>query len=261
MAWIAGVDGCKAGWIAAIADANLETSPVIACFARFEDIVNSVHAPCLIAIDMPIGLPDRIIGDGRGPEQAARAVLGRRRSSVFSMPSRAAVYAVDRPVIGMADITASHAEACAIARRDSDGRRGFSRQAFMILPKIREIDRLLVGAPALAARVKEVHPEVAFWSMNGGRPLDFPKRAPEGRAERLALLRAEGLPEAVLAGPPPRGAQPDDLLDALAGLVVAKHMHAGRGRAFPREIGHDRHGLEIAIWSFTPDRMLEETLS
>ena len=254
MAWIAGVDGCKAGWIAAFADPDFRNDPVIACFSQFADILDSGFAPAIVAVDMPIGLPDRILGDGRGPEQAVRSVLGPRRSSVFSMPSRRAVYAVDRAVVGMADVTASHAQACAIARDDSDGRRGFSRQAFMILPKIREIDRLLVGDSALAARVKEVHPEAAFCSMNGDRPLCFAKKAPEGRAERIALLRAEGLSGAVLAGTPPKGAGADDALDALAALVVARHILAGRGRPFPDPPGRDSHGLPIAIWTYWPDR-------
>jgi threonine dehydratase len=254
MAWIAGVDGCKAGWIAAFADSDFQRDAVVACFANFEDILNSRFAPSIVAVDMPIGLPDHIMGNGRGPEQAARAVLGARRNSVFSMPSRGAVYAVTRPVVGMADIKASHAQACAIARNESEGRRGFSRQAFMILPKIREIDGLLVRSPALRGRVKEVHPEVAFWSMNRDRPLRFAKAAPEGLAERIALLTTEGVSDAVLSSPPPKGAGRDDLLDALAGLVVAKHMLAGRGRTFPSDIRQDRHGLEIAIWTYWPDR-------
>ena len=40
---------------------------------------------------MPIGLPDRVGPGGRGPERAVRPLLGERQSSVFSVPSRAAV--------------------------------------------------------------------------------------------------------------------------------------------------------------------------
>ncbi len=250
MTWIAGVDGCKGGWVAAFSDPEFQATAEIRCFRNFEEILTSEFAPSIVAVDMPIGLPDRIVGRGRGPEQAVRAVLGSRRSSVFSMPSRGAVYAVDRPVVGMADIAASHARACAVARDESEGRQGFSRQAFMILPKIREIDRLLVGKPTLAPRVKEVHPEVAFWSMNDERPLQFPKKTPEGKAERIALLKGAGIADAALSGLPPKDAGHDDLLDALAGLVVAKHIYDGHGRTFPNEVLRDRHDLEIAIWSF-----------
>ena len=51
---------------------------------------------------------------------------------------------------------------------------------------------------------------------------------------------------------PPRGAAADDLLDALAALVVARHIAAGRGRPFPDPPGRDSHGLPIAIWTYRP---------
>ena len=57
----------------------------------------------VIAVDMPIGLPERTEGSGRVPEQLIRPLLGARQSSVFAIPSRRAVEATD------------YAEACAIA--------------------------------------------------------------------------------------------------------------------------------------------------
>ena len=87
-----------------------------------------------------------------------------------------------------------------------------------------------------------------------GAPLLNPKKVkgainPEGMAERRALLIAAGLPaESVHARPPRgRGRRP---LDALAALVVARHILAGRGKPFPDPPGHDSHGLPIAIWTF-----------
>ena len=47
-----------------------------------------------IAIDMPIGLPDRIDGSGRAAERAVRPLLGARQSSVFTIPARAAIEAL-----------------------------------------------------------------------------------------------------------------------------------------------------------------------
>ncbi|WP_332681876.1 serine/threonine dehydratase [Bosea sp. (in: a-proteobacteria)] len=254
MNWVAGVDGCKAGWIAAFCDAGFKNPPVIKVFREFASILKDDLTPSIIAVDMPIGLPDWIEGRGRGPEDAARAVLGRRRGSVFSIPSRAAVYAVDRPVVGMGDIAISHAAACGLARATSTLKAGFSRQAFMILPKIREIDRLLQAAPQHRHRIREIHPEVAFWSMNHGRPLRFGKKHPAGEMERIALLRTQGLAEAWMLPAPPKGARRDDQIDALAALVVARHIAAGRGKPFPDPPGRDSHGLPIAIWSFVPDR-------
>lgn len=258
MGWIAGVDGCKAGWIAAFCDADLQRPPAVEVFRDFSAILNDERASSVIAVDMPIGLPDWTGGRGRGPEEAVRVVLGRLRGSVFSIPSRAAVYAVDRPIIGMEDITHSHAVACGIARQTSGLQAAFSRQAFMILPKIREIDRLLREFPENKPRVKEIHPEVAFWSMNGEQSLQFAKKELAGEAERVELLHAQGFALSSILAPPPKGAKRDDALDALAALVVARHIAAGRGRPFPDPPGRDSHDLPIAIWTFTDRSLVQD---
>jgi threonine dehydratase len=260
MGWIAGVDGCRDGWIAAFSNADFKKPPAVELFRDFASILNDERAPSIVAVDMPIGLPDWTEGRGRGPEEAVRAVLGHRRGAVFSIPSRAAVYAVDRPIAGMDDIARSHVLACEVARQTSGLQAAFSRQAFMILPKIREIDRLLRELPKNRSRVWEMHPEVAFWSMNGDRPLQFAKKEPAGEAERVGLLRAHGIaPEGILA-PPPRGAKRDDQLDALSALVVARHIAAGRGRPFPDPPGRDSHGLPIAIWTFADRLPAQDTV-
>lgn len=242
---VAGVDGCKVGWIAAIAPAEDDSAPVIRVVPRLSDLLAEPDAPVLIAIDMPIGLPDRIEGSGRGPEQLVRPLLGGRQSSVFSIPSRSAVEAQD------------YAEACRLALATSQPPRRVSKQGFHLFPKIRELDGLLRAEPKLVTRVVEVHPELAFRTL-AGRPLLHPKKIngainPAGMAERRRLLAQAGLPVSVLEGPAPRGAAPDDLLDALAALVVARRIAAGRGTPFPDPPGRDSHGLPIAIWTFAPD--------
>jgi predicted RNase H-like nuclease len=104
-------------------------------------------------------------------------------------------------------------------------------------------------------RIHEVHPEVAFWSMNGEAALAEPKKVKgtpygPGLALRRDLLRRAGLPDAAVTAAPPRGAAIDDLLDALAGLVVARKIAEGRGRPFPDPPGRDAEGLPVAIWTF-----------
>jgi len=254
MVWVAGVDGCKDGWVAAFCDPELQRQPEIEFFAKFADILTSRFAPEIVAVDMPIGLPDRIEGAGRGPEQAARKVLGRRASSVFSIPSRQAVYAVTRPLKGMAEINAGHDQAKAVASRTSSPSKRCTRQAFMIFPKIREIDDLMKANTGLEKRVREVHPELAFWSMNGQTPLSFGKKSVLGRAERIALLKSEGISEHAILAPPPKGVKDDDKIDALAALIVAKYIAADRGRPFPEKPERDSHKIEIAIWTFVAGR-------
>lgn len=244
MSWIAGVDGCKGGWIAAFLDLAAEAPPVVRVVSEFRALL--AGSPALIAIDMPIGLPDQIEGSGRGPEQLVRPWLGQRQSSVFSIPSRAAVEAED------------YGEACRKALATSQPPRKVSKQGFHLFPRIREIDTLLRAEPGLQERIREVHPELAFAAMRGG-PLAHPKKIKgrvneAGMAERRALLVAESIPPETVHARPPRGAGADDLLDALAALVVARHIIAGRGRPFPEPPGRDSHGIPIAIWSYRPDR-------
>jgi len=246
MAWIAGVDGCKAGWIAALADTASDAPPLLRVVPRLAELFEGPIAASLVAVDMPIGLPERVGGSGRGPEQLVRPLLGERQSSVFSIPARAAVEAED------------YWEACRLAMAFSEPPRKVSKQGFHLFPKIREIDLLLRESPALRERVFEVHPELAFRTMRGA-PLATPKKIkgvvnPAGLAERRALLIAAGLPEQVVQARPPRGAAADDALDALAALVVARHIAAGRGKPFPDPPGRDSHGLPIAIWTFWPER-------
>jgi threonine dehydratase len=244
MSWIAGVDGCRAGWIAACFDTATGGPPVLRVVPDFRALLSP--EPALIAVDMPIGLPDRIEGSGRGPEQLVRPLLGQRQSSVFSIPSRAAVESED------------YGEASRQALATSQPPRKVSKQGFHLFPRIREIDTLLRADTGLRERIREVHPELAFATMHGG-PLAHPKKIKgrineAGMAERRALLIAQGLPRETVLARPPRGAGADDMLDALAALVVARHIAAGRGRPFPEPPGRDSHGIPIAIWSYRPDR-------
>jgi len=241
--WVAGVDGCRAGWIAVLMRADDPGAHRIVTAPTLAAIADAPEQPAVVAVDMPIGLPERTEGSGRLPEQLIRPLLGERQSSVFAIPSRRAVEALD------------YGEACAIASATSDPPRKVSRQGFAIFPKIREIDALLRARPELVPRVYEVHPELAFWALNGGRALDRPKKVKSvpygpGLALRRGLLRKSRLlPDALIDAPPPRGAAQDDLLDALAGLTVALDLARGGGQSFPDPPGRDAHGLPVAIWT------------
>jgi predicted RNase H-like nuclease len=239
--WLAGVDGCPAGWVAAFVRPDLDGARV-RIVPRFADIPRAPEAPAIIAIDMPIGLPERAGYGGRTAENAVRPLLGARQSSVFSVPSRAAVAAED------------YREACTIALATSDPARKVSKQLFMLAPKIREIDAALRADASLARCVYEVHPEVAFWRLNGERALDEPKKVKSrpyepGLALRRRLLIGAGLPTSVVEAMPPKGAGPDDLIDALACAAIARRIHAGVARPFPDPPERDAFGLTMAIWA------------
>jgi predicted RNase H-like nuclease len=239
--WLAGVDGCRTGWVVTFVRPNGEDTHV-RIVRRFADVLAAPEAPAIVAVDMPIGLPDRIGPDGRGPERAIRPLLGARQSSVFSVPPRAAIYAPD------------FGAACAAALAGSKPPRKVSKQLFMIAPKIREVDAIMRADAACAARVHEVHPELAFWRLNGESALDQPKKVKgvcyePGLALRRSLLVAAGLPASVVMAAPPKGASADDLLDALACAVIARRLFAGTARPFPDPPGRDAYGLTVAIWA------------
>ncbi len=239
--WLAGVDGCRAGWIAAFVQSEGDGC-ALAVFARFADVLSEPQRPAIVAVDVPIGLPERTGHGGRAAENAVRPLLGARQSSVFSVPARAAVEVAD------------YAAACRAAQASSDPPRKVSKQLFNIAPKIREVDALVRADPALAARVYEVHPELAFWRLNGEQSLSEPKKIksrpyPPGLALRRRLLRAAGLPAALIDAAPPKGAAEDDVLDALACAAVALRIHGGIARPFPDPAPRDIHGLPMAIWA------------
>lgn len=227
---LAGVDGCRAGWVAVLGGADpadIEVH-VVASFAEVLDL----H-PALVAVDMPIGLPER---RPRTCDREARALLGPRRSSVFPAPARAALLSRHR---GWDATLAACRAALGV---------GLSKQAFGLLARIAELDRLLGadGETVGGVTVVEAHPELAFARLAGG-PLPHPKRSPQGRAERAALLQQQITDLSSHLGRRPRGCAADDLLDAAALLGTARRIADGSacflgdgerdGRGRPMRIG------------------------
>ncbi len=226
--YVAGADGCPSGWAVVFRDIAGKRPPAFAVAADMRTLLRDPKLPAMIAVDMPIGLPERVGAGGRGPETEVRPLLGERKSSVFSMPSRSAVYAED------------FEQACALSLATSEPPRKISIQAFHLFPKVREIDGLLRADPGLQAILKECHPEAAFMMMNGRQPLSEPKKVKSsphepGIRQRKALLAGvAGYEEAFLHQKPPSGVGIDDFIDACACAWVAERLAAARPRASRR---------------------------
>jgi predicted RNase H-like nuclease len=261
---LAGVDACRAGWIAVIGqradpqEARLPGdgwgAPEARVFPRFDFLLDALPADAVIAVDMPIGLPERIEGPGRAAEKSARPLLGERQSSMFSIPARAAVEAGAGPFRSELHRREAYADACAIAARLSHPPRKISIQGFSLFTRIIEIDRRLQAEPALAERVIESHPELAFVRLNGGAAMASPKKIgnrvnPAGMEDRRKLLVDAGLARGFLYGPAPAGAAQDDFLDAAVLLLVAERHAMGKAVPHPDPPGRDGRGLPIAIWA------------
>lgn len=246
---VAGIDGCPDGWIAAIG--GTPGTVRYERVERIEELLDRDLAPVCLAVDMPVGLPARSGPGGRTPERLVRPLLGARQSSVFSIPSRDAIYAGVDPALPEDE---RYRRACAIARETSAEGKAVARQSFHIFPKIVEIDRLLHTRPELAARIHECHPEVSFWAMNGKTPLDEPKKVkgrpyPPGLALRRRLLAAHGFDTGLLTEDNARRmrAEQDDLIDATAAAWTAMRIVYGEALSFPDPPENDQFGLPVAI--------------
>ncbi|MFZ1988796.1 MAG: DUF429 domain-containing protein [Alphaproteobacteria bacterium] len=233
---VVGVDGCRGGWIAVLAPIS-GSGCEARLFRDFGEILSSETR--IIAIDVPIGLPEIAIRGGRVACNEARSRLGARQSSVFSVPARAALAAK------------TYREACAINLENSDPPRKIAKQTYNILPRIAEVDAVMT--PALEPRVFECHPELAFWVMNDQRPLALPKKMKsrpyaEGMALRRRLLAKAGIE----VPPPPKAVQgisfgEDDLLDACACAIAARRIALGQAITLPADPPRDAKGLRMAI--------------
>lgn len=232
--WVAGADGCPAGW--AVVLFGVTTRAVRRrLLPSFADVLALPERPVVLGIDMVIGLPDQAERGGRACDRAARRLLGRRASSVFSPPARPALDAT------------SYEDALARNRAHSPDGIGLSIQAYHLLPKIREVDALLT--PARQDRVIEVHPELSFLAMNGGDATPS-KHTPEGRAIRERLLAATIFPDIASAveAAATSGAKADDWLDAHAVCWTARRKHDGVAVRLPEDPPTDARGLCMEIW-------------
>lgn len=229
---IAGIDGCKAGWFVVAADPALKNIDYFVA-ADIHDAALALADGTVIGIDIPIGVPDA------GPRQcdfAARRLLSpRRTSSVFPAPIR--------PILGVRD----YHEACDL-RESVDGKR-MSAQAFNILHKIDEVDRFVRTNSSI--RLLEVHPELAFATINHGVPMRHAKRKAAGFDERYAQLAGHfdvSVLDAALDAFPRSRVARDDVLDAFAVLLAVARIATGQGRRVPDESVLDSAGIEMAIW-------------
>lgn len=226
---VAGVDGCRGGWVVVITGIEPGSPSTVAVVSDIATVIIDLGLGRLAAvgIDMPIGLA----ADGhRVADAAARRLLGARRSSLFPTPPL--------QVLGATD----YADALASCRGASG--KGLSIQAFNLLPKMRELASCI--EPSMQPRLSEVHPETSFAVMRGA-PCAEPKRTPGGSAERRDALREHFADLDDLMQTIPRGAKLDDVLDAFAAAWTARRIATGRALVLGDEDARDERGYWLTI--------------
>ena len=201
---------------------------------RAEFLLEAPPVPLVLALDMPIGLPDQ---GARSCDRLARACLGpARRNSVFPAPIRSA-------------LGASNREQASEITQAIDGRR-VSAQAWGLFPKIREVDAWLCERQSARKQVWEVHPELSFWAWNEGSAMSHAKKTLPGREQRLRLAEAWLGPDLLsrARGSWKRGElADDDILDAVATLWTAHRIEDGTAQVLPESPLRDAVGLPMRI--------------
>lgn len=224
---VLGVDGCPAGWVGVALDGGGARVYAGATLAAVIGAAEQDGPLTRVGVDIPIGLSD---GGPRQADLLARQRLGRRRSSLFLTPVRAALE------------LAEYGEAVALNRAKTG--QGFSRQAFGLRTKVLEVDAFVrFGGRAIL----EVHPELSFATM-AGAPLTHGKKTWAGAVERQRLLARHGIVLDGDLGPAPRRAGVDDVLDAGAAAWTARRVALGQAESLPDPLEPLPHGLTGAIW-------------
>jgi predicted RNase H-like nuclease len=234
-----GVDGCKKGWFYVCLDDSDEWDTGIC--QDIQSLVDTFHAECLILVDIPIGL--RHNGNlERLCDKETRKILGNRRSSVFPVPCRKAVY------------ESIYEEASRINFQLTG--KHISKQSWFISSRIRQVDELLTHS-LKRKFVKEVHPEICFCSLNSEKSMTYYKRTQEGFDERLSVIRkvyseCDGLVDDALREFKRSDVNKDDILDALVAAVTAR-CGINALKTIPEVPELDEMGLPMEMVYYTPE--------
>ena len=201
-----------------------------------EELVDDVGGSDRIFVDIPIGL---LNGPGRRlcDVEARRKLKAPLAAAVFPSPVRQALSAT------------SFEEANRINREVSG--KGLTRQTYAIMPKIKQVDKLLQEDEKAKRIVREVHPEICFWGLAGGNAMKHSKKTSAGFRERLTLVERI-LPTARKDFDQVRirfrswGLADDDILDAMAAAITAS-ADPGALATLPEDPPNDQRNLPMEM--------------
>lgn len=225
-----GLDACKSGWFyIALSKESFDFGVV----TKAEQLLAISSPSTRLFIDIPIGLTNT----ARQCDIEARKRLGKRKSSVFPSPSRAALNASSYEDANQKNVAAS-------------GKK-LSKQSYAIMPKIKEIDQLIQSKPLAKTIIKEVHPELCFWALNKEIPLEHYKKTTAGFQERLNILKhydlnAEANIARAFLHSSSLGVARDDVVDAFVNALTASFPDALL-RKLPETTNYDEYGIAMQM--------------
>lgn len=239
----AGIDGCAAGWCAALFN-NYKISVEI--FSSFQELIDEFENVELMLIDIPIGLGSRAIP--RDIDFAARKMLDPTwSSSIFIPPVREA-------------IAASGYEEAKKINRQVTGKM-ISIQSWHISRKIIEVDKVLMKNPAAKKKLFESHPEICFKMLNRGKSLTYKKAAPgkKGIEERLGVLSKfhpgiyKDYSQACkkIKG---RNVKDNDVVDAMCLAIAAQRGLKSGFEMIEGSNKKDAQGIEMMMYFYNPEK-------
>lgn len=230
-----GIDGCKAGWIAI----GLSRSEpwVLSVFPDIGDLWDALKGARLFLIDIPIGLCGGEVKRRACDAEARRSLGAPRASSVFTPPARPALNFDNR-------------EEASRKNYFLTGRK-IGVQSWGISGKIKEVDQFLRSTPEAVKKMREAHPELLFWALNGRKAMPNGKKDPAGFEERIEALRrhlvqTDDIVAAAMSEFPRSMVARDDVLDSLV-LAVTGLVGRGRLSSIPQEPQFDSFGLPMEM--------------
>jgi predicted RNase H-like nuclease len=220
---VAGVTPCGNGWLVASAKLHgtIFAPEAPSRLETFIDVIDQRPSYSVIAVDAPIGYLDKTVAGGRSCDREARALLGRRGSSIKSAPVRVDGNDIELLPENLDAVTST------------------------LLPRYREVAAEM--APYRQRTVYEVHSDLSFFQLNGDVPMRWSKQSEKGVAERRELLeqKVPGVSRVLEAEVP--GASLSHLLDAAVFLWTARRIFAHAGVRIPQDPEWDDQGLRMEI--------------
>jgi predicted RNase H-like nuclease len=219
---VAGVTPVSSQWLVAsakIAGSTFAPEPP-KVYDTFLEVLSERPSFVAIVANVPVGYCDKPEDGPRICDHEARALLGRRGTSVHNAPSRAVLNG-DIPIEeGMLDaVTAT------------------------LIPRYVEVAKEM--SPYRQRIVYEGHPELSFYQLHKDTPLTTSKRIQAGREERREVLIDRIRGSERYLDPGELNVPEKHLLDVFALLWTARRVYGHAAKRMPKEPVWDSEGLRM----------------